>query len=71
MINIGSEDIRDANRKLMLSILWQLLKLNQMASSKAGKTDANLLNWASLMTNLKEPLKSFGDPRFANSKLLF
>ena len=28
MMNIGMEDIRDANRKLMLSVLWQLLKIN-------------------------------------------
>ena len=27
MLNIGMEDIRDANRKLMLSVLWQLLKI--------------------------------------------
>ena len=28
MINIGSEDILAANRKLMLSVLWQLLKMS-------------------------------------------
>ena len=71
MINIGSEDILAANRKLMLSVLWQLLKMSQKISSQGEKTDANLLNWAGLMTNLEQPLKSFNDPRFANSNLLF
>ena len=71
MLNIGMEDIRDANKKLMNSVLWQLLKIHQNVYTKGSTSDENLLNWTSHMTDLEEPLTSFSDPRFASSNLLF
>lgn len=65
LTGIGAEDIRDANRKLVLAIVWQLVRFHYLQII-GSKTEQDLINWVSET----EPITGFNDQKFATGKLL-
>lgn len=44
-IGIGAGDISDGNKKMILAIVWQLMRTHYLQII-GGKTDQDILNWA-------------------------
>jgi hypothetical protein len=65
MVGIGAEDIRDGNKKLVLAIVWQLVRLHYLQII-GSKTEQDLINWVCET----EEITKFSDPKFKNGKLL-
>jgi len=67
LAGIGAEDIRDSNRKLILAIVWQLVRIHYLQII-GSKTENDLVKWANELvkdpqiSNLKD--KSMKDGRF-------
>lgn len=45
LIGIGSSDIQDGNKKLILAIVWQLMRVHYLQII-GGKTEKDLIAWA-------------------------
>ena len=65
LVGIGAEDIRDGNKKLVLAIVWQLVRLHYLQII-GSKTEQDLINWVSET----EAITGFNDPKFASGRLL-
>ena len=65
LVGVGADDIRDANKKLVLAVVWQLVRLHYLQII-GSKTEADLLAWVSEI----EPVTAFNDPKFADGRLL-
>ena len=65
MVGIGAEDVRDGNKKLVLAIVWQLVRLHYLQII-GSKTEQDLLDWVSTV----DPVTTFNDKKFADGKLL-
>jgi len=67
LAGIGAEDIRDSNKKLILAIVWQLVRIHYLQII-GSKTENDLVKWANetvkdpQITSLKD--KSMKDGRF-------
>lgn len=67
LAGIGAEDIRDSNKKLILAIVWQLVRIHYLQII-GSKTENDLVKWANDLVkdpqigNLKD--KSMKDGRF-------
>lgn len=69
LAGIGAEDIRDSNKKLILAIVWQLVRIHYLQII-GSKTEQDLLKWANetvkdpncQISSLKD--KSMKDGRF-------
>lgn len=69
IIGIGGSDIHDANRKLILAIVWQLMKHHTL-QVLGGKTEDDLLKWANEIVNKDPKIKTLKDKSLANSLFL-
>ena len=69
MIGVGSQDIREGNKKNILAMVWQLMRQHYLRLI-GSKTDADLLNWVNESCQLDTPLANFGDAQFSSGKLL-
>jgi hypothetical protein len=65
LVGIGNSDIHDGNRKLVLAIVWQLVRLHALQII-GSKTEDDLLAWVSET----EPVTKFNDEKFRNGRLL-
>ena len=65
LVGIGNSDIHDGNRKLVLAIVWQLVRLHALQII-GSKTEDDLLAWVSET----EPVAKFNDEKFRNGRLL-
>lgn len=67
LAGIGAEDIRDSNKKLILAIVWQLVRIHYLQII-GSKTEQDLIKWANeqvkdpQISNLKD--KKMGDGKF-------
>ncbi|KAL9643588.1 hypothetical protein ABK040_010201 [Willaertia magna] len=74
LTGIGGTDIYDKNRKLVLAIVWQLMKINLFNTLKelgGGKTvsEDDVLQWANKKV-VDTPIKSFEDPLLKDGSYL-
>ena len=67
MTGVGSEDVRDANKKMVLAIVWQLVRFHYLQII-GSKTEQDLLNWAGEVSG--ETLSGFNDEKFKDGKIL-
>lgn len=65
LVGIGAVDIRDGNKKLVLAIVWQLVRLHYLQII-GSKTELDLLAWVSKT----QEVKGFNDAAFADGQLL-
>jgi len=65
MVGIGAEDIREGNKKLVLAIVWQLVRLHYLQII-GSKTEQDLINWVCET----EQITAFNDSKFADGRLL-
>lgn len=65
LASVGAEDIRDGNKKLVLAIVWQLVRCHYLQII-GSKTEQDLLNWVSET----EAVTAFNDKKFQTGKLL-
>ena len=65
LVGIGADDIRESNKKLVLAVVWQLVRIHYLQII-GSKTEADLLAWVSTV----EPVTAFNDPKFADGRLL-
>ena len=65
LVGIGADDIRESNKKLVLAVVWQLVRIHYLQII-GSKTEADLLAWVSTV----EPVTAFNDAKFADGKLL-
>lgn len=79
MVNIGGTDIVDGNQKLILGIVWQLMRANVINMlkqlSKGGKevSDQDIINWANAKVSSSgrpSSIRSFQDPALRSSVFL-
>lgn len=60
-VGIGASDIQQGNKKLILALIWQLMRIHYMQLI-GNKTDADVMNWGnSVKGNENRQIKSFGD----------
>jgi plastin-1 len=61
LIGIGASDIQEGNKKLVLAIVWQLMKIHYLQII-GSKTEQDLINWAnSCKGNENRQIKNFKD----------
>jgi len=65
MVGIGASDIRDGNKKLVLAIVWQLVRLHYLQII-GSKTEEDILAWVSQT----DAVTGFNDAKFADGQLL-
>jgi len=67
IVGIGGTDLHDGNKKLVLAVVWQMMKHHTL-SVLGGKTEDDLIKWANDMIG-KDNLKigSFKDKALKNS----
>lgn len=63
------KDIFDANRKLILGIVWQLMKASTL-QVLGNKTEKDIIAWVNTMVKLDPPIKAFDDKRLKTSIIL-
>jgi plastin-1 len=66
IVGIGGTDIHDANKKLILGIVWQLMKHHTL-QVLGGKTEDDLLKWANDIINKNPRIATFKDKSLSNS----
>lgn len=67
MVGVGAQDIRDGNKNLILSIVWQLMRIHYLQII-GSKTEAQLLEWVNECSG--QAVTSFGDPKFSDGHIL-
>ena len=65
MVGIGNSDIHDGTRKLVLAVVWQLVRLHALQII-GSKTEDDIQAWVSTV----EPIAGFNDKKFADGTLL-
>jgi len=80
LVGIGGVDIVDGNKKLILGLVWQLMRsyslkmLSELGQSGKSATDQDILAWANSRVqkaNKESKMDSFKDSSVANSIFLF
>lgn len=80
LVGIGGVDIVDGNKKLILSLVWQMMRLHSLKMlSELGKsgqlaTDQDILEWANekvRKAGKETKMDSFKDSTLANSLFFF
>ena len=66
IVGIGGTDIHDGNKKLILAIVWQMMKHHTL-KVLGNKTEDDLLKWANETVNKEPKLGSFKDKSLKNS----
>ena len=66
IVGIGGPDLHEPNKKLVLAIVWQLMKMNTL-QILGNKSENDLLKWGNGISNWETPINSFGDKRIKNS----
>lgn len=69
IMGIGGTDIADGKKKLILAIVWQLVR-KQYLKIIGDATEQDIINWANGMVKRDEPIKSFKDSSLKNGKFL-
>lgn len=64
IVSTAGRDINEPNRKLVLGVVWQLMR-EHVLQVLGNKTEDDVLKWTCSQTGLD--LKSFSDTRFKNS----
>lgn len=62
----AGSDINRPERKLILGIVWQLMRENTL-QVLGNKTEQDIINWANTMSKVSPPLTSFQDKRLCDS----
>lgn len=68
LVGIGASDIQDGNKKLILAIVWQLVRLHYMQII-GSKTDKDLLVWCNQRVSDLQ-IDSFRDKKLADGRYL-
>lgn len=66
IVGIAGRDIHEPNRKLILAIVWQLMRESTL-QILGNKTENDIVEWANTMAKLDPPLKTFSDKRLSDS----
>ena len=66
IVGIGGTDIHDGNKKLILAIVWQMMRHNTL-KVLGDKTEDDLVKWANEMANKDPKIGSFKDKSLKNS----
>ncbi len=77
VVNVGGLDIVDVNKKLILAIVWQLMRLHTLnllgelpGRKKGGRADDNeVLKWANKKVS-RDRIKAFSDPSLSSGIFL-
>ena len=69
MIGVGAQDISDGNKKNILAMIWQLMRIHYLKII-GSKTDKDIVNWCNSIVQTETPLAHFGDPQLASGRLL-
>lgn len=79
LVNIGGVDVVEGNKKLILALIWQMLRYYQLQllSSLSGSgssrqlSDVDILEWANAKVGKSsDAVQSFRDPKFSDSTFL-
>ncbi len=65
---IGGTDILEGNKKLIVAVVWQLVRLNYLKII-GSQTEDDLVKWANAKVG-KMSIKSFKDPSLSDSLFL-
>ena len=79
LVNIGGVDIADGNRKLILAVVWQLMRqqtidmLKQLKGDGTAVVEADLVTWANAKVaafpaSTQPPMRSLNDKRLATGR---
>ncbi len=66
IVGIGGTDIHDGNKKLVLAVVWQMMKHHTL-KVLGNKSEDDLIKWANEMINKEPKLTSFKDKSLKNS----
>ena len=66
IVGIGGTDIHDGNKKLVLGVVWQMMRHHTL-KVVGNKTEDDLLKWANETINSEPKLASFKDKSLKNS----
>lgn len=66
IVGIGGTDINDGNKKLILAIVWQLMRENSL-QVLGNKTEEDILNWANSMVSTEYKVNNFKDKTLKTS----
>lgn len=66
IVSTAGPDIHEPNRKLVLGVVWQLMRENTL-QVLGNKTEKDILDWANSMHPMDVPIKSFSDDRLKDS----
>lgn len=66
IVGIAGPDINRPEKKLILAIVWQLMRESTL-QILGNKTENDILEWANSMVKIDPPLKSFNDKRLSDS----
>jgi len=64
-----AEDIRDGNKKGLLQIVWQLMRVHYLKII-GSKTEKDLINWVNEAASDGEPVTGFSSQGWSSGKLL-
>lgn len=71
VVNIGGSDIHNKNKKLILGLFWQMVRMHTLQTI-GGINEDELLKWANAKAKgIFDPIKSFSDQNIRNCKFLF
>lgn len=65
-IGIGGMDIHEGNKKLILGVIWQLMRSHSLQII-GGKTEEDLLVWANLISGVTPKISNLRDPTVKSS----
>jgi plastin-1 len=69
-VGIGPKDIQDGNKKLILALIWQLMRVHYMKII-GNKTDKDIIEWGnSIKGNEDKQIKGFKDANLKNGVFL-
>ena len=66
IVGIGGRDIRDANKKYILAIVWQMMRAHSLQVI-GNKTEEELINWGNGIVPKDLVIKSLKDKKLCNS----
>jgi len=61
MVGVGSQDIRDGQKKNILAMVWQLMRVHYLKII-GSKTEQDLINWINTSVAPATPIANFSDP---------
>jgi plastin-1 len=66
IVGIGGTDIHDGNKKLVLAVVWQMMKHHTL-KVLGNKSEDDLIKWGNEMANRDPKITSFKDKTLKNS----